>query len=160
MNQSIDFLKQHLTYEACMLRGTYQELNNNLHNEIVKNALIESFCIHARQLIEFFSNKQGMHAKDFTGGTYTPKHIVQLSAVANKLNTQIAHLTKKRTESTVEKIGHLDRSRLLTALELEMHHFANLLEKQFQGHFTAPAPLQSITISGAASATNHILSSG
>lgn len=154
-----DILGHHLPYEFEMLQGTYLALENGGHDTFIANALIESFCIHARQLIEFFSNQQGRRAKEFTGGTYAAAHLGSLGDTATKLNTQIAHLTGQRTTDGTKKIGAADRRKLLTALEREAQNFAARLAPAFQGMFTPPTPITLIMVSGQPSATNHITTS-
>jgi hypothetical protein len=52
-----EILQEHLRYDVDMLEGTFRLLNEPTGDLIVGNALIESFCIHARGLIEFLSNR-------------------------------------------------------------------------------------------------------
>lgn len=154
-----DILGHHLPYEFEMLQGTHATLAKSEHNTIISNALIESFCIHARLLIEFFTNKQGRKANEFTGGTYAATHVGSLGHVGTKLNTQIAHLTGGRTTDLNDKIGPADRSKLLAALEQEAQNFAKCLAPAFQGMFTPPTQTTLILVSGQPSATNHIMTS-
>lgn len=149
-----EMLGHHLAYEFEMLQGTYSMLANDLDDKIITNALIESFCIHARQLIEFFNNKQGRKAEEFTGGTYAAKHVGSLGDVVKKLNTQIAHLTGERTANSNDKIGSIDRCELLMALEQEAQNFTFHLAPAFKGIFTPPTPITLIVVSGQPSATN------
>lgn len=153
-----DILGHHLPYEFHMLQGTHAMLANREHDTIIANALIESFCIHARLLIEFFENKQGCKAKDFTDGTYAAAHLELLGHVKTKLNTQIAHLTDKRTTDPNDKITLDDRSKLLAALEKEANNFATCLAPAFQGIFTPPSLMTLVIASSQPSATNHISS--
>lgn len=136
-----EILGHHLPYEFSMLQGTFVVLAKDEHDTIITNALIESFCIHARLLIDFFNNRQGRRANDFTGGTYTATHVGSLTDVKTKLNTQIAHLTGGRTTNSSQKIGPADRGNLLTALESEAQNFAAHLAPEFQGMFTPPTPI-------------------
>ncbi|WP_282949535.1 MULTISPECIES: hypothetical protein [unclassified Sphingopyxis] len=150
-----EILGEHLPYELWMLRETDARLKSPPEDYVLRNALIEAFCIHARQLLEFFDNKQGKHAKDFTGGNYAAAHLSGLTrSERDKLNTQIAHVTAKRTINPAEKIGHALRAKLLTALEREAQHFEGELASEFQGMFRAAVPGQVITIGGSPSATN------
>jgi hypothetical protein len=72
-------IKEHLPYEICMLRKTFVELNDRAKigpqaqrpDELIPNALKESFCIHARSLIDFFvrrSRSTDAIASDFAPG--------------------------------------------------------------------------------------------
>ena len=52
----IEIYNEHLPYEIDMLRSTYIHLTANPPPVgVVKDALIESFCVHARSLLDFFS---------------------------------------------------------------------------------------------------------
>jgi len=88
----------HVRYEWNMLARTWDRLESK-HDPVITNALIESFCIHARNLIEFYRNKKGyLNAKDFAGGTYKAKFVAPTSGEIGtklhaKLNQQVAHLT-------------------------------------------------------------------
>ena len=139
-----EILRHHLVYEFDMLQGTYLELDKGGHNQVISNALIEAFCLHARLLIEFFNNRQGRQAKEFTGGTYNAAHINSLGSAKKKLNTQIAHLTGERTTDDSHKIGPGDRSKLLAALEREAQNFVFHLTPAFKGMFTLPEPIRVI----------------
>jgi hypothetical protein len=70
-----DILGHHLPYKFEMLQGTHATLAKSVHDTIIYNALMESFCIHARLLIEFFANKQVRKAKEYTGGTYAATYV-------------------------------------------------------------------------------------
>lgn len=154
MTTDDEFLGEHLFYEVQMLQGTYLELQKAGYNHIVTNALIEAFCIHARQLVEFFNNKQGRHAKEFTGGSYEHTHLAPVDDVAKRLNTQIAHLTGRRTANAAQKIGSDERQRILIALQSELQCFVAQLEPKFRSIFSPPAPLVFVTTGGQPSATN------
>ncbi len=135
-----EILGIHLPYELWMLRATYEKLRSPPADEVLCNALIESFCLHARQLLEFFENRQGKHAKDYTGGSYKAAHLASLSkAERTKLNTQIAHISGQRTVDPSKKIGLSLRAKLITALEREANEFKNQLSSEFKQMFKWPA---------------------
>ena len=59
-----DLIRSHIPYEFKMLVGTFGRLNAPAHaDNVLNNALIESFCLHARALVDFFKNEQSVHAK-------------------------------------------------------------------------------------------------
>ncbi len=131
-----EILGEHLPYELWMLRQTYEKLRSPLANKVLRNALIESFCIHARLLLEFFGNKKGRRAEDYTGGSYKAVHLVNLTKTErDKLNTQIAHMTGQRTVDSSEKIGPALRAKLITALERETNEFEKRLASTFRPMF-------------------------
>jgi len=135
-----EILGIHLPYELEMLRATHERLDLPPADQVLCNTLIESFCLHARLLLEFFENKQGKRAKDYTGGSYKAAHLASLTkAERNKLNTQIAHMSGQRTVDSSKKIGLSLRAKLITALEREANEFKNQLSSEFKQMFKWPA---------------------
>ena len=53
-----ELLGHHLKYEIDMLVGTLLAMGHS-STIVLENALKESFCIHARALLEFFSKSRG-----------------------------------------------------------------------------------------------------
>lgn len=153
-----DILGHHLPYEIWMLQETHQRLKGAVSDQVVTNALIESFCIHARQLLDFFENKQGRCAKDFTGGTYNATCLSYLRTQRTKLNTQIAHLTACRTKDPKEKIGGTDRDKLLKAILREARNFQSNLVGTFAETFKLPVPNTLNVADLSVGATNAITS--
>src|SRR5258706_1833621 len=99
-------LSQHIDYEFQMLISTAAALPSQLHlpkslEDLIKNALLESFLIHARSLYHFlFSDRLGARIKDtdFIAQDYAPKwqgnYDHQIKAEYDRVNWEIAHLTK------------------------------------------------------------------
>ena len=59
-----EIVGHHLHYEVAMLFATYNKLTDGVTDGKIANALIESFCIHARLINDFLGNwGQGVHAK-------------------------------------------------------------------------------------------------
>jgi hypothetical protein len=103
LNQSREGMREllihHLRYEIDMLRCTFGRLHNPLLHECDKNAFIESFGIHARNLIDFFrgNGKNCARAADFTvNRIYEVRSLTKTELpddLYGKLNEQVAHLT-------------------------------------------------------------------
>jgi len=108
-----NYSAEHLQYELWMLYETAARLAHKpaVHNDrIVKNALIESFTVHARTLGIFLYPEEGSkRADDVTSDEYvrdiqrwkqargtTPP---ELSTVIQRTGKEIAHLTTKRHPS-------------------------------------------------------------
>ncbi|MEO9634066.1 MAG: hypothetical protein ABJF89_13300 [Parasphingorhabdus sp.] len=135
-----EILGEHLPYELWMLRETHEKLGSALTDQVLCNALIESFCLHARLLLEFFEKKKSKHAKDYTGGSYKAAHLGSLTKTErDKLNTQIAHITGYRTIDPSQKIGPALRLKLLTALQREAITFEQQLTADFKPMFRRPS---------------------
>ena len=104
---------KHLYYELWMLRETAGRLlhDNRIHRDLViKNAMVESFCVHARAVAAFlypekFASRDGdITATDYvtdspkwraTRGEQLPEVLLDLKERTGK---EIAHLTSDRKE--------------------------------------------------------------
>src|ERR1700730_2405008 len=118
-------LQCHLGYEIWMLQETYRRCPNDANNTaraddavIRDNALIESFCVHARNLIEFFTKETSRKKlqKQYTNN-YWPVSAVSITKINKHLNNQITHLREgERPITDSEKIGPQERAKILTIL--------------------------------------------
>ena len=98
---------KHLGYELDMLVYTFDKLL--LVEHLVErslqpgqvNALIEAFCIHARNLDEFFQGSgrgDTLKAETFADNEYTPlASDKDRKELVRKINKQISHLTQQHT---------------------------------------------------------------
>lgn len=139
-----------------MLNGTFNRIGHFDTDAVVANALIESFCVHARALFEFFDKTRG--ARKFTITTYKPfdgGDPVRREALTRKLNNQVSHVMDSRTAVASEKIGPADRA--------EMHSLLNAEFKKFEAGlspaYAAPAVSSpTFTIPNVPhTATNHVV---
>ena len=102
------------------------------------NSLIECFCIHARNLIDFFyEDKNDGHntavARQFVDRASYKNVVVNfwkkgepLYDLYVKLNKQIAHITYDRAGITdADKIGAQDRKDIRDSIEAEIDNFGN-----------------------------------
>ena len=95
-----------LVYEVQMLGYTRRKLQTReFDGQWTANTLIKSFCLHARNLNEFFleegRHKDLLKASAFADADYKrPRNTRRRRALFSKINKQIAHLTKKRTSVT------------------------------------------------------------
>src|SRR5579862_5901937 len=120
----IEYLGVHLDYEVKMLNGTYFAIPRaplaNDETSIVKDALIESFCIHARALFEFFREEASRH--EYTSSTYA--RCGHEEKYRQRLNTQIAHVIYEgRTADDAKKINSLELFEMLNDLRQEWTRF-------------------------------------
>jgi hypothetical protein len=99
----------------------------------------ECFCLHARNLINFFWEDKPPNAKDavarhFTDASYNPFGGIcpqeKTRGLYGKLNKQITHITYDRTNDEAEKLGSDDReflyNRLKRKLKISKSIFVNL----------------------------------
>jgi hypothetical protein len=130
-----ELLTHHLRYEIDMLRCTFGRLHNPLLHECDKNAFIESFCIHARNLIDFFrgNGKNCARAADFTvHRIYEVRSLTKTGLpddLYGKLSEQIAHLTYQRTKDPTRQIGAQELQQLSDLIEDEAVNFRCHLDK-------------------------------
>jgi hypothetical protein len=128
-------LCKHLPYEIEMLRFAHKMLQEPHHDKMIANSLIECFCIHARNLIDFFYEDKPDNAKDAVARHFTdrssycpfagksPKEPGALGRLYAKVNKQITHITYDRTDIDTEKIGPEDRRDLRDLIENEINNF-------------------------------------
>jgi hypothetical protein len=121
-------LKSTFYYELWMLGETLERLGLPQTDQVIVNALIESFCIHARGLLEFFGRwgkSEAVKAKEYFNGTYKGQHMQSIADdLLKKLHEQIAHMGGSRHQ--VVKINPADRVTLYNALYDEALHFQSL----------------------------------
>jgi len=128
-----EIFTEHLHYEIDMLLATFVRLLAPVSDPVVANALIESFCIHGRNLDDFFLGRRGAKAEMYANASYTPYIGGRISETLDKkLNTQIAHLSSARTSDPTQKINPKDRLELLRTLLTEVHNFAKHLQSKYE----------------------------
>jgi hypothetical protein len=158
-----EILKTHYVYEIDMLQKTYVYLANGKFalDTVAENALIESFCIHARQLIEFFAKKSS--ANRFRADSYAEANYDRLRAddaplntLCMKLHKQIVHLDSphERTSDPTEKIGRHERDQLLTILKEQSKQFNENLKSEYRRLNVPTIVQQVITNQRGATTTN------
>jgi hypothetical protein len=147
--QRADFWEEHLPYEINMLRASIKAVTSSRPfvsddgkiRWAIKNAT--AFCIHARNLIEFFGLKKrcDFDPRWFTLDSYRveEKNFVGETLVT-KLSTQIVHLTKKRArgkrpEKLTPPTDHLE---IYRGLEAAIQRFEGQLRREYQLHCHTP----------------------
>jgi hypothetical protein len=101
-------ISEHVLYEAQMLAGIWPALNAGQfgaeHADVIRNALVEAFAVHARGLSDFLFNtprEDDAAAEQFFGpdmwAALRGEDISpDLQAVRQRTNKEIAHLTYSR----------------------------------------------------------------
>ena len=118
---------KHVGYELDMLVYTFDKLL--LVEPLVTrsfqagqvNALIETFCIHARNL--------DLKAATFADSRYKPRpNDKERKNLISRINKQISRLTEQRTSVADEKISSADRAMLYSILIAEADNFTRHLQ--------------------------------
>jgi hypothetical protein len=127
--------EQHLVYEIKMLHMTYLFLQIPAFSGWTVNALIESFCIHVRNLIQFFDENYPQGGEDVCAQHFTDNYTSTLKIdrrLIGKLNAQITHLSYNRAATDADKIDPGDRRDLLNAINDEISHFVAHLKQRYR----------------------------
>ena len=130
-------LDDHLPYEINMLRVAARGLSEVGARGMSANIFIEVFCVHARNLIEFFDGRwaqpDDLMASELAG--YTCK--VDLKEQRDRINKRIAHLTAERVRGDGNKISHLECLRTYIELENEIERFMEGLTPEMRSALSA-----------------------
>ena len=137
-----EWMQEHLPYEINMLNSTHRLLDwtdvTLLLNGVLINALIESYCVHARALIELFKDEDNAAR---SGGKLAWKALTDnfqksgtYDEYRRKLNNQIAHLGDERTCNPADKITREDRVRLTKMLRDDLSSFKQCLKQKWSSY--------------------------
>jgi hypothetical protein len=106
------FAEEHLLYEAGMLYEVTVKLMNRHHEDdpIVENALLESFGVHSRNLIDFLWRDKPMKgtdalASDYAGEWKAPAMSERLSRVKGRVGKEMVHLSYNRLDVSEDEKG-------------------------------------------------------
>jgi hypothetical protein len=142
-----EIFNKHLPYEIDMMRRTYSRIEALAHpprvpetpeERVLRNALIESFCVHCRSLLDFFGNyrfkSSGAIAADFKAfKTGLDQKVEPLKSIREKLNKEIFHLTKDRPALETDQFDvGTDGTKLVKMLEQEIARFLASPSTDFQ----------------------------
>ncbi len=100
-------------------------------NQVVHNALIEAFCVHVRNFIEFFhgAKPSEVRCEDFfrSGDHPKPKHNLK-GKYSQKVNNLLSHLTYNRLEYT-ESDKEWDIPSIASEVNENMFQFTDAADK-------------------------------
>lgn len=163
----LKIIEEHLPYEIDMLRGLYGQFGkvnpslDEFNQKVQYYAQINSFCVHARALLDFFADQRKDQtdaiASDFSSG-YKPtfdQAKEPLKTLRTKLNKQIFHLTKDRTVVPAQKFQpDTDAQEVMKVIEPAIAHFTACLAPDFKHFKCFTSPIDFIKAPPQASATN------
>jgi hypothetical protein len=140
-----NLLDEHRPYEVQMLFVTHDTVYPTHQLSAVQlNVVIECFCIHARNLFEFFTRTKGgkdnyafakAYVPDFTAFRDPQARNVK-DALYRKICAQISHLTFNRVKDSPEKFRtshEVPEAKRL--LEPEIRAFVNKLPHEYRQHW-------------------------
>ena len=134
----------HFGYELWMLEQTLRRLVDAPREQIIINALFESYCIHARALFEFFDDspyggkqdKSSLYVVDNDSYKRFPKpgDRGRVDALNRKLNKQIAHLDQngRHVYGVAERISEAEMLEMYRLLQRELINFKSQLRPEFK----------------------------
>jgi hypothetical protein len=106
------FAEQHLLYEAGMLYEVTGKLMNRHHEDdlVVQNALLESFGIHNRNLIDFLWLDRPLKPTDAIAGDWiegweAPEMSERLASVKERVGKEMVHLSYNRLDVSEDAKG-------------------------------------------------------
>ena len=112
-NAELQEASKHLHYELDMLLGTARLLATSVYSDdtVLSNALVESFTVHARVLLDFLYDQSPLSDDVVASDYFTdpqdwiskrPAKSSILTQVDSRVGKEIAHLTYVRNEVTAE----------------------------------------------------------
>jgi hypothetical protein len=130
-----EIIERHLRYEIIMLFATFEK-EVIVPDRYIRAALVESFCIHARNLIDFLRGKSSKGPRvRATSVTYDYKPFANGKidkALTDKIEDHVAHLGFGRTSDPKEYINRRDRLALLRSIAVELIVFQQHLRPQYR----------------------------
>jgi hypothetical protein len=106
------FAEEHLLYEAGMLYEVTVKLMNRHHEDdpVVEDALLESFGVHNRNLIDFLWLDRPMKhtdaiARDWIEGWQPPAMSERLANVKDRVGKEMVHLSYNRLDVPEDEKG-------------------------------------------------------
>lgn len=130
MTKGMDFF----AYEVWMMRETAGRLARGEADTVIRNALLESFLIHARALVGFFDRRvkdDDIIARDYVP-TWAETIPQSLRDECDRINKQVAHLTTTRHTAAVPEKQH-DVAAILQQLEDLIGRFLPLVDSAHLG---------------------------
>ena len=136
---AVSILTEHLPYELDMLEAAFLFLHSQETEKVraipfCRNAAIESFWLHARNLIEFLTHRPSggagtVSARDFAPG-FDPETIMK--EMDQRTNAGVSHLLYERKTQQGEKLNGYDMLRVKEHIEREIKRFEAALSPDYK----------------------------
>jgi hypothetical protein len=136
-----EFFNEHLPYEITMLRAAYDLARAN-RPAAEHNAMVDSFLMHARNLIEFYKDKPGcdFDPRMFTNASFQLNRDFIADQLAGRVSAEISHLTTRRISQGADELGPREWALILRALEEETARFVRGLTKDYAAKWLLHQP--------------------
>lgn len=127
-------LSHFIPYEIGMMRALHKRLSAGSPTQLQRNAEIESFHIHARNLMEFFKDDKqcAIDPRAFTEQTYRVQGDFIPKKLENKISQQIVHLTHERTDAEKDKLSDDERDQTVQHIEKQIDRFQKALKPEWR----------------------------
>ena len=138
--QKATFLKEHLEYEIAMLRWTAGVLSGTHEAKdgpFIVNVMIESFCMHARNIHEFMTSSK----PESTGSVASSNHFTDTKkqhivdklpeSLVAKLNNAASHPGYRRVTAS-EKVSGDDIAKIYSSLNEQIKGFYGSLSDEYK----------------------------
>jgi hypothetical protein len=159
-------LEEHLPYELDMLQGAYEFLQNPAYAHdrrhlFVRNAAIECFWLHARNLIDFFTQETSatsfetrgaVSAFHFTTKSYEPEGIGR--QISDDINQAITHLQYDRKSQAQPPLDVFVMRRVKEHIERQTKKFEDALTVEPGKVWVRRTPPETIEVTALDNATN------
>ena len=156
-----EFLAEHLRYEIGMLRYAHALINISPSGPDW-NAYFECFATHARNLVQFLSDKRALNSfkgSDFASGYRQPKKD-RIKGILQDMVEQVFHPTKNRKVRAAEKVNLGRCNVLATWVENALAEFNVKVDEKFLPYWNGVPSVPSIPTGRAETACTEISSSG
>jgi|SRR5580700_7177197 hypothetical protein len=122
---AMKMLGHHIPYEVNMLRALFEKLTSPSPDKLTRNAFIESFHMHARNLIEFFKDDDQcvVDPRRFTASDYQIEGDFISRNLETKISQQIVHLTAQRVDNDGLKLDNKERNETIAAIDKQIARF-------------------------------------
>jgi hypothetical protein len=128
-----------LIYEIWMFRGLAKDIEGKLSSGlgVVSNAVLDSFLIHTRALLNFLYTPKNPHKNDVLAEHYflaseewlkiRPEKSEFLDNVQTRINTSVAHISYVRRKSSWEL------SKIVEEIDVVINHFLSIVPRHLLG---------------------------
>jgi hypothetical protein len=147
--KEIGYLEEHVSYEVVMLNYTFMRLLTSRastpEEQLDCNAFLEAFGVHARNLVDFLSEKSGencRNASDYVPDFEAPDQ-AQVRLALFKLEKQILHVTSLRATDSQEKFNVRDARELYAWIVPAILKFQGRLNSSYRASIRL-APIEDL----------------